>query len=53
VGTLGKIICIGFAAFYILGVLLYLIAPISRRFRPRLLDQDENKAKGLFYKGIE
>ena len=50
-GTLGKIICIGFAAFYILGVLLYVVAPISKRFRPKLLDQDAPKAPRLSHKG--
>jgi hypothetical protein len=35
-GTLGKLVCLGFGAFYVLGVLLYVLAPTLREhFRPR------------------
>jgi hypothetical protein len=44
-GTLAKIFCIGFEAFYILGVLLYAIGPHRKRFKPRLENQNLTKAR--------
>jgi len=42
--TLLKIICFGFAAFYVLGLLLFLIAPLRRSFMHRFGNQDQPKA---------
>jgi hypothetical protein len=45
VGTLAKIVCLGFGALYVLGLLLFLIAPMIRKLlRPRLSNQDRHKA---------
>jgi hypothetical protein len=43
-GTLAKIVCLGLGAFYVLGLLLFLLAPtIRKRFRPGLSNQDRHK----------
>jgi hypothetical protein len=37
VGTLAKIVCLGFGALYVLGLLLFYLAPVVRKLlRPRL-----------------
>jgi len=42
--TLVKIICFGFAAFYVLGLLLFLIAPLRRSLMRRFAKQDQHIA---------
>jgi len=45
-GTLAKIVCLGFGAFYVLGLLLFLLAPMVRKLlRPGLSNQDRHKAQ--------
>jgi hypothetical protein len=44
-GTLAKIVCLGFGAFYVLGLALFLFAPTLRKLlRRRLTNQDRHKA---------
>jgi len=44
-GTLAKIVCLGFGAFYVLGLLLFFLAPTLRRLlRRRLTNQDRHQA---------
>ena len=43
---LAKVLFFGFAAFWTLGILLYLMAPMLRRFiRHRLTNHDQRKSK--------
>jgi len=42
--TLVKIFCAGFAAFYCLGLLLFLIAPLRRRILRRLSKRHQLKS---------
>jgi len=40
-GTLAKIVCLGFGAFYVLGVFLFFLAPmLGRLLRRTLTDRD-------------
>jgi len=44
-GTLAKIVCLGFGAFYALGLALFFLAPTLRKLlRGRLINQDRHKA---------
>jgi hypothetical protein len=44
-GTLAKIVCLGFGAIYVFGLLLFLLAPtVRKRFRVALSNRDRNKA---------
>ena len=46
VRTLAKIVCLGFGAFYVLGLLLFFLAPLIRKlFRPRLSNQNRHKTQ--------
>jgi hypothetical protein len=44
-GTLAKIVCLGFGAFYVLGLALFFLAPAVRKLlRGRLTYEDRHRA---------
>jgi hypothetical protein len=43
-GMLAKLVCLGFGAIYVFGLLLFLLAPtVRKRFRAALLNREQNK----------
>jgi hypothetical protein len=44
-GTLAKLVCLGFGAIYVFGLLLFLLAPtVRKRLRAALSNRERDKA---------